>query len=180
MQVPLPSGHTAEFRDVFMRGDRREAEKGIVIVISPDGSRLVEGSMAGMVSARIVRRMLVGWSFDAGTYPLPSQCSTDDLAEAVLDKLEDDDWDALQKAVGPWVEKVMNVDRGRVFTHVPTGIRVLAASPADSGRLAALPDFAAEEGPDPKTGSAPTGSSSSASPALSGPPTTDTAQQISS
>jgi hypothetical protein len=169
VRVALPSGHTAEFRDKFLRGDRREAEKGIVVVISPDGSRRMEGSVASMITGRIIRQMLVGWSFEPGAYPLPSQCSTQDLAEGVLDKLDDDDYDAMAKAVGPWAEKVLQVDRGTVLTHGPTGIKVQPVNPADGDKLASLPDFTRDEVPDPKTGSESTAITSSASPAPPGP-----------
>jgi hypothetical protein len=160
MDVTLPSGHKAVLRDVFQRGDRREAQRGIVVVISPDGSRRLEGSIQSDIAGRIIRRMLVSWDFDG--QPTPGQAVSDHLAEGILDALSDDDAEALEKAVRPWTDRVLRVEAAGVFTHVPTGIRVLAASPADSEKLAALPEFSREDdgAPDPKPASAPTAISS--------------------
>ena len=179
MQVTLPSGNTAEFRDTLLRGDMRDARKGIVVVIGPDGTRTSDGSFLDEITGRLITRMMVAWSLDSGQFPLPSSCQSEHLAQQVLDKLPDDDYAALEAAVGPWVERLLNrQQKTTAFTHV-TGVRVEPATPADAEKLAAMDDWTREDGPDPKTGSSPTGITSSAGPALNGPSTTDTDPQTS-
>lgn len=174
MHVDLPSGHKAEFRDQLLRGDVRDARKGIVVVIAPDGSRTSDGSFMDTITGRLITRMLVAWDYDAGQFPLPSSCSSDDLAQRVLDQLPDDDYAALEAAAGPWVERLLSRQSQRVtFTHV-SGVRVEPATEADAQRLAGLPEWTRDEGPDPKTGSAPTAITSSGSPELTGPTTPST------
>lgn len=169
MHVDLPSGRKAEFRDQLLRGDVRDARKGIVVVIAPDGSRTSDGSFMDTITGRLITRMLVAWDYDAGQFPLPSSCSSDDLAQRVLDQLPDDDYAALEAAVGPWVERLLSRQSARpAFTHV-SGARAEAATQADADRLAALDGWTREDGPDPKSGSAPTAISSSGSPGLTGP-----------
>lgn len=165
MQITLPSGNTAEFRDQFLRGDARNARKGMVFVISADGSRRTDGSFMDEITGRVISSMLVAWSFG----PKPSEAATDDLRQRILDQLDEDDYAALEKAVGPWVERVMRRDNTQVFTHTASGIKVTPVIQADGDRLAALPDFTVEDdGAGPKAGSTPalppTGTSSSANP----------------
>jgi hypothetical protein len=179
VKVSLPSGHTAELRDTLLRGDMRDARKGIVVVIAPDGSRTSDGSFLDSITGRLITRMLVAWDLDPGVFPLPSSCQSEHLAQAVLDKLPDDDYAALEQAVGPWVERLLSRQQKAVFTHV-TGVKVEPATDADAARLAEMDDWTREDGPDPKSGSAPTGISSSESPALTGQPMTDGTQPISS
>lgn len=155
MQVSLPSGNTAEFRDTLLRGDMRDARKGIVVVIGPDGTRTSDGSFLDEITGRLITRMLVGWSLDAGVFPLPSSCQSEHLAQQVLDKLPDDDYAALEAAVGPWVERLLNRQQRTAFTHV-SGVKVEPATPADAEKLAAIDGWARDEGPDPKPGSGST------------------------
>ena len=156
MRVALPSGHYAEFRDTLMRGDVRDARKGMIFVISPDGSRTSDGSFLDTITGRLITRMLVEW--DLGTKP--SECGTDELAQRVLDGLADDDYAELEKAVGPWVERLIGRGKADVYVHVPTGIRFELAAGSDAGKLDGNPDFTREDGPDPKSGSGPTAISS--------------------
>ena len=179
MQVALPSGHTATFRDTLLRGDVREARRGMTFVIGPDGTRTSDGSFLDGVTGRIITRMLTGW--DNGM-TLPSQCSTDELSQQVLDGLDDEDYAALEKAVGPWVERVLSRGKTETWRHVATGIRFELVNQADAAKLAGNPEFAreADEGADPKTSSAPTAISSSASPAANGLTETSTTPPTSS
>ena len=167
MKVDLPSGGTAEFRDTLLRGDVRDARKGIVVVIGPDGSQRSDGSLTDEITGRIIRRMLVAW--DVPGLPLPRNAQTEDHSQGILDKLDDDDYEALERAVGPWVEKVMRRRQNQVFAHGPTGARVEAVSPRDAALLAASEEFTAEGGEDPKSGSEPSGTSSSDDRELPGP-----------
>ena len=168
MQVDLPSGGSAEFRDVLLRGDIRTARKGMQFLIRADGSRLSDGSFLDIVTGNIIRSMLLTWPHGQ----VPRDCQSDELAQQMLDRLPEDDYAALEKAVGPWVERVMRMNRQEaVWVHTATGVRVEVVNPDDGARLAESGEFTQEQGPDPKHGSAPTGTSSSASPALTGPTT---------
>ncbi len=171
MKVALPSGGTAEFRDTLLRGDVRDARKGIVVVIGPDGSQRSDGSITDEITGRMIRKMLISW--DVGQ-PLPRDAQTDDLAQAILDKLPDEDYEALEKAVGPWVEKVMRRRAGVTFVHGATGARVEAASPKDEALLAGSPEFSREGDTDPKSASPRSVTSSSASQEPDGPESTPT------
>ena len=154
MKVALPSGHTAEFRDQLMRGDVRDARKGMVFVISADGSRRTDGSFMDNITGRIITKMLVAW--EPNDRPLPSSATTDELAQRILDELPDDDYAAMEKAVGPWVERLIQRDKPVAFVHAETGIRVEPSTPADVEKLAQLAGWEREEdASDPKTGSAP-------------------------
>lgn len=172
MQVALPSGHSATFRDTFLRGDVREARRGMVFVIGPDGSRTSDGSFLDGITGRMIGRMLVEW--DLGTRP--GDCATEELAQQVLDALPEDDYAALEAAVGPWVEKVLSRGKTDTYVHVATGLRFELAAGQDAAKAQACPDFRLEsaEGPDPKTSSRAIGTSSSASPAPDGRTETST------
>lgn len=148
MRVALPSGHYAEFRDVLMRGDVRDARKGIVVVVSPDGTRTSDGSFLDSITGRLITRTMVAWDVGDGT--LPSSCQTGDLAQAMLDGLDEADYEALEKAVGPWVERILRQGRADVFTHAVTGVKVTPLSAADGEKLAADPAWAREGEADPK------------------------------
>ena len=159
MRVTLPSGTTAEFRDTFLRGDARNARKGMQFIINADGSRHTDGSFMDDITGRVISTMLIGW--DNGQ-PLPSGAVTDELKQKILDGLDDDDYAALEKAVGPWVERVMRRETGPVFTHTATGIKVQPVNAADAEKLALVPEFTRDdegEGPKPPA-STPTAISS--------------------
>lgn len=140
----------------------------MVFITSPDGSRRVEGDFTDKITAAVIRQMLVSW--DTGL-PTPSQIHTPELWDQVLDKLDEDDIAALESAVGPWVERVMQLNRGAGpgWVHKVTGVRVEVAD-KDVPALQASGEFTREEGSDPKNGSTPTGTSSSENLALTGPP----------
>ncbi len=166
MKVTLPkSGQVAEFRDVFTRGDRMEALRGLKIIIQPDGTRLMDGTMTSDIAGRLIRSMLVSLS---GSPPFSEM--SEDLANRAMDALDDEDAETLEKAVGPWVARVMRRDQPS-WKHVASGAMVQPQTAADEAKLAASGDFARED-EGPKPASAPTGISSSASPALPGPEAT--------
>lgn len=170
MEVKLPSGNTAQFRDVLMRGDIREARRGMKFVTGPDGSRVMDGAFIHDLTDRVITIMLVDWSFGP---PRPRDCQSQDLAQQLLDRtLDDDDSLAMDLAVAPWVDRIVTAGSAReLFTHNATGVRVRPADPADAARLAASPDFTAAEAPGPKN-RAITGTSSSENPGPAGPTST--------
>src|SRR5215469_13586991 len=147
MEVTLPSGGTARFRDQLLRGDVRDARKGMVFVINADGSRRQDGSFLDDLTGRMITRMMVAWPHG----PLPGEAQSAEQAQRMLDALPEDDYDALAAAVGPWVERVLKSGRGsKVFTHV-SGVRVEPATDEDEARMDADPDFTREGEADPKT-----------------------------
>ncbi len=161
MEVVLPSGRTAVFRDAFLGGDRREAKRGLKVVISPDGSRMVEGTIADDVSARLIRRMLVSW--DVPGTPVPGEAQSEFLAQQILDSLDEEDLAALEAAVQPWARRVLRPDGQVVLTHVASGVQVTLVNPADLEKLAGSGEFTREGGDaDPNPQLTPTGISSSA------------------
>lgn len=177
MEVTLPSGHKAVFRDTFLGGDRREAKRGMSVTISPDGSRRVEGTIADDISARLIRRMLVSW--DLGV-PVPGEASSEFLAQQILDSLDEEDLAALERAVQPWAARVLRAEGQVSFVHVPTGVRVILVDQGDAGKLAASGEFTREGDADPNPGSPATAISSPASRALPGPRTRGSSPQTSS
>lgn len=177
MEVTLPSGYTATLRDAFLRGDRRDAQRALKVVISADGSRMIEGSIKTEIAGRILRRMLVSWTVPQ---PLPSQAAAEHLAENILDMLSDEDAEALERAVDPWIERVLRADSAQVLTHSATGIRVTVVRPEDAAKLAELDGWSREAGEaDPKPASLPTGTSSSESRELNGPTASGTPPTLS-
>lgn len=168
MEVTLPSGNKVTLRDQFMRGDRREAERALVIVRSPDGSSRMEGSPFSDVAERILRSMIIAWDFG----PAPREAQSH-LQERMFDNLSDDDFTALQKVVAPWANRIVLGATAGSFTHVPTGVTVIVTSPEAQQKLAAHPDFTSGDEDGPKQiGSPPTATPSSGSPELAGPTTT--------
>jgi hypothetical protein len=168
MEVLLPSGHKVTLKDRLKRGDRVDGEQAIAIVLAADGSRRVDGALASAVTARILRRAILWWDFDQ---PWPSQASTAELGARILDDLDDDDAQALEAAVDPWVQRVIAPSRA-VVTHIPTGVKLRLVDPADAAKLADLDDFTVTGADGPK--STPTVTTSPGSPELSGPePATD-------
>ena len=167
MLFPWPAV-TAEFRDRMSRGDIVAARKAMVFVTGPDGTRRLEGDFIDRVTAAVIKQMLVAW--DSTGLPTPAQIHTAELWEGVLNKLDGDDADALDKAVGPWVERVMRTARSTApgFVHNATGIRVEVAE-QDAAALVASGEFTREQVDDPKNGSPGTGTSSSASPGAEWP-----------
>ncbi len=173
MKVALPySGGFAEFRDRPKQADISAARRAMKFITAPDGSRIIDGTFIEVVASAIIRQMLVQW--DIGL-PTPAQIHTAELWDQVWGGLDADDSAALQKAVGPWVERVMEVAgfRGPAFIHKATGVRVEVAE-KDIPALAASGDFTRDEGSDPKNASRAIGISSSESPAPDGQTTETT------
>lgn len=157
MEVTLPSGGKATFRDVLLRGDIRTARKGMVFLINADGSRRSDGSFLDTVTGNMIRSMLVEWTLG----PKPGDAQSEELAQQILDQLPEDDYAALEKAVGPWVERVMRMgQQDSVLVHSATGVRVTPVSADDAARLLESGDFAREAGADPKPASEPSAISS--------------------
>jgi hypothetical protein len=166
LEVTLPSGTTVQFRDVMLRGDIREARRGMVFVTSPDGSRRTDGAFLDDLKGRIIGRMFVAWSL-----PDDLRNAQEHLQQQMLDRLPADDYAALEDAVEPWVQRVLRFSRtGYLFTHQASGVRFEVADAEAAQKLMADPGLMLTDSPDPKP-AAPrrTGISSPESPALPGP-----------
>jgi len=171
MDVALPHGQTAQFRDVLMRGDIREARRGMVFVTNADGSRRTDGAFMDDLTGRIIARMLVGWSLDS---PLPGNAQGEHLTQQILDRLDAETYSALEDAVVPWLDRIISLGKSSFeFTHTASGVRVKPVDEADAGKLTASGEFTAAEalGAGPK--STRTAISSSAPPEQPGPTTTE-------
>ncbi len=162
MEVTLPSGGTAQFRDVMLRGDIREARRGMVFITGADGSRRTDGAFLDDLTGRVISRMLVAWPQELG--PLPGNAAGGELQQAILDRLSEADYSALEAAVQPFVQRVIRPpNSGWSFVHQGTGVTVTVNDEGEALRLGASPDFAQVEG-GPKAGQRSIGTSGSASP----------------
>ena len=119
MIAELPDGQTATFRDQLMRGDIREARRGMVFITAPDGSRRTDGAFLDDLTGRIIRIMLVDWSLPM---PMPRDAASEDLAQRILDGLDEGTYSALEAAVAPWVNRIITI--GKTTTQlIHTAIR---------------------------------------------------------
>ncbi len=167
MEVHLPyADATATFKERLQAGDRFDAQRGFRIEIQPDGTRIVDGTNTSLITRRLLRRMMLSWTIPG--LPSLAECATEEIAWQVLDKIDDDDYDAMATAMEPWVRKVMASGRAQ-YRHAGTGALVEPATQADEDKLEASGEFA-REGDDPKTSSRPTGITSPAAPALTASP----------
>ena len=161
IDVALPNGQSARFRDPLMRGDIREVRRGMVFVTSPDGSRRTDGAFLDDLTGRLIARMLVEWSLG----PRPGDAQGDHLQQRILDNLDSETYSALEAAVGPWVNRIISI--GRTTTqvmHTGSGETLDVADPAQAQRLLESGDFTAIETPGAGPKSIGTGTTSSGSP----------------
>lgn len=170
MEVSLPRGQTATFREPLMRGDIREVRRGIVFVTNADGSRRTDGALVDDLTGRLIARMLVSWTLDS---PTPGNAQGEHLQQRILDGLDADTYAALEAAVAPWVNRILSMNRTSwTFTHNPTGLKVEFTTEEEAQKAVDSGEFTAIESPGAGPKLTPTGISSSESPALDGPTTT--------
>lgn len=165
MQVTLPSGNTVDFRDVMMRRDIREVQRGTKFVTGPDGSRVTDAAFLSDLAGRIVTTMIISWSFGS---PTPRDCNGEDLAQRRMDEvLDGPDWISLQMAVAPWMDQALEMPTtARTVVHNGTGLRLQAVNEADAAKAIASGEFSQPGGAGPK--STLTGTTSAALPAGQG------------
>lgn len=144
------------------RADIIEIQRGTKFVRAPDGSSVTDAAFIGEVAGRIVCRMTLSWSWGP---PVPADCHSAALAEKRLNEvLADDDgadWMALQQAVMPWVDRILNIPVSAT-TVVFAGKTLRAASEEDAADLVANHGFTLAAGAGPK--SRPTATTSAALP----------------
>jgi hypothetical protein len=104
LEITLPSGASATLRDTFLRGDRRAARRALKLTIDSDGTRHMDLSVEDNVTGALLRQMIVSWTIPQ---PVPRDAQTDELAQGILDAIDDDDYAALAKEVRPYYLKVM-------------------------------------------------------------------------
>ena len=161
MEVALPGGQTATFREPLMRGDIREVRRGIVFVTNADGSRRSDGALVDDLTGRLIARMMVSWTLDRQK---PGDAQGDHLQQRILDQLDSDTYEALEAAVAPWVQRILRMNRQAwSFTHNETGLKVEFLTAEEAEKAASSGDFTAVEAPGAGPKSISTGTSSSAS-----------------
>lgn len=169
MDVALPDGQSATFRDVLMRGDIREARRGMVFITAPDGSRRTDGALLDDLTGRVITRMLVSWTLPL---PRPGEAQGEHNAQRILDQLDEHQSAALEAAVQPWVNRILSMSKvSYSFTHDATGETIEVTEQEQAQRLAASGHFTALEAPGPKSGQKSIGTTSAAE--QDGPTTTE-------
>lgn len=111
MQVTLPSGETIELRVALKAKDKFAVQN--VIRASADGS--ASGGILALMETALLTRIVESWSLDV---PLPAAHSCEEcvsnsviwhehVRDAFGDALDLDDYNELEKTIGPMLEKVM-------------------------------------------------------------------------
>lgn len=110
MKVELSGGFEAEIRENLTGGDRRAVNKAIVITVAEDGSRLVCADMQDSVKTALLRRLITSWTIP--NLPIPAEATDEDGGpDGVLDGLPLEDLEALDKAVQPAYDRIMETGR---------------------------------------------------------------------
>jgi hypothetical protein len=164
----------ARLRDQVLRGDIRDARRGLVIVTAPDGSRRTDGSLLDDVKGRLLARLIIDWDADLG--PKPGDASGE-LQQRILDSLPEADYAALEEAIEPYVRRVLQSSRSQFqFTYMVNGEAVLVEAPdaESAAKLAATGQFTQVESPKALTSQNGTGISSAALPSGREPATDPT------
>ena len=140
MIAELPDGQTATFRDQLMRGDIREARRGMVFITAPDGSRRTDGAFLDDLTGRIIRIMLVDWSL-----PLPKPRDAAERGPGAADPGRAGRRYLLGTGSGGGAVGATGSSRsGRrayQFVHTASGVTVEVTDPADAreaGRSSAI------------------------------------------
>ena len=165
MDITLPDGQTATFRDQLMRGDIREVRRGMVFVTSADGSRRTDGALVDDMTGRLIARMLVSWSLPV---PVPGSAQGEHLQQRILDGSTATPTRRWRPGAAVGAADHLLGPAAYPYTHNATGLRVEFITADEAAKAAASGDFTATQtgGSGPKSIS--TGTSSSESPEPSG------------
>lgn len=112
MKVPLLNGCEAEIRDRLQGGDFRQAREAIKFQFRDDGSRELDGGMELRVKTALLTRLIARWDIPG----LPPRLADAVDPVAVLDALDEEDYNALMEAVQPAYDRVMESNRGKTRT----------------------------------------------------------------
>ena len=101
MRVDLPSGGYIEFRDSLKARDKFAVQNSLKFKVKDGKEQEVSGGITNDMRNALLAELITAWSLDA---PLPSA----DLAKGMtaIDDMDIDDYNALQEAVEPLLEKV--------------------------------------------------------------------------
>lgn len=112
MIIPLLNGHECEIRDRLQGGDFRCGREAIKFEFRDDGSRQLDGGMELRVKTALLTRLIARWDIPG----LPPRLADAVDPVAVLDSLDEEDYNALMEAVQPAYDKVMESNRGKTRT----------------------------------------------------------------
>jgi hypothetical protein len=118
--VPLLNDRKAEIRDRLQGGDFRIGREAIKFQFRDDGSRELDGGMELRVKTALLTRLIAQWDIPG----LPPRLADAVDPVAVLDGLDEEDYQALMTAVQPAYDKVMESNRPKTSspsTGTPTG-----------------------------------------------------------
>lgn len=112
MIIPLLNGHECELRERLQGGDFRTGREAIKFNFRDDGSRELDGGMELRVKTALLTRLIARWDIPG----LPPRLADAVDPVAVLDSLDEEDYNALMDAVQPAYDRVMESNRGKTRT----------------------------------------------------------------
>jgi hypothetical protein len=101
LRVDLPSGGFVEFRDSLKAKDKFSVQNSIRFKVRDGKEQEVSGGITNDMRNALLAELITGWSLKA---PLPSADMKAGMA--AIDDMDIDDYNALQEAVEPLLEKV--------------------------------------------------------------------------
>ena len=101
MRVDLPSGGYIEFRDSLKAKDKFTVQNSLKFKVKDGKEQEVSGGITNDMRNALLAELITSWSLDA---PLPSADMKAGMA--AVDDMDIDDYNALQEAVEPLLEKV--------------------------------------------------------------------------
>ena len=101
MQVDLPSGGHIVLRDKLVAKDKFDVQNSLKFKVKDGKEQEVSGGITNDMRNALLAELITSWSLDA---PLPSANFEEGMA--AIDDMDIDDYNALQEAVEPLLEKV--------------------------------------------------------------------------
>ena len=101
MRVDLPSGGYVDVRDNLVADDKFAVQDSIKFKVRDGKEQEVSGGITNDMRNALLAELITGWSLKA---PLPSADMKAGMA--AIDDMDIDDYNALQEAVEPLLEKV--------------------------------------------------------------------------
>jgi hypothetical protein len=99
--VDLPSGGSIELRDSLVAKDKFSVQNSIKFKVKDGKEQEVSGGITNDMRNALLAGLITDWTLDA---PLPSKDMKAGMA--AIDNMDIDDYNALQEAVEPLLEKV--------------------------------------------------------------------------
>lgn len=99
MEIPLPSGNKVVIRDKLRPGDRFAVQDAPDVIVTADKTVVVRNAAANTMPA-FLARVVESWTFPGDPAHILAAG-----ARGLDDVMDLDDWDALEKAVAPLLEK---------------------------------------------------------------------------